>query len=478
MRLYTKVAYNTIIQIVGKFISTVLGVVAIAIMARYLGQAGFGEYTTIITFLSFFGIIADLGLTLVTVQMISRPGVDENKVLNNLFSLRLVTAIVFLGLAPLIIVFFPYSILVKTGVLITSLSFLCIALNQILVGLFQKKLRMDKVAIAEVIGRVILIIGVILSVKLNYGLLGIMTATVIASLINFILHFVFSRAFVRIKLRFDFGLWKNIISKSWPLAITIVFNLIYLRADTLILSLIKSQSEVGIYGAAYKVIDVLITLPFMFAGIILPILTLSWMKKNVIQFKKILQKSFDFMVILALPMIVGTQFVANEVMTMVAGKEFNISGSVLKILIIATGAIFLGCMFSHAIIALGKQKKIIGAYIFTSLTALAGYLFFIPKFSYIGAAWVTIYSEVIIALAAVYYVWKYSRFLPNFKVFVRALAATAVMATVLYIIPFSFYSSITGLIIFLGIGSLVYFSFLYLFEGITKNDIINLLNKD
>jgi len=477
MRLYTRVAHNTIIQIIGKFISTALGVVAIAIMARYLGQAGFGEYTTIITFLSFFGIIADLGLTLVTVQMISCPGVDENKILNNLFSLRLVTAILFLGLAPLTIIFFPYSGLVKLGVLITSLSFLCIALSQILVGLFQKKLRMDKVSIAEVVGRVILVVGVIFSVKLNYGLPGIMVATVIASIINFIIHFIFSRAFTRIKLQFDFSLWKDIISKSWPLAITIVFNLIYLKADTLILSLIKPQSEVGIYGAAYKVIDVLITLPFMFAGIILPILTLSWAEKNIIQFKKVLQKSFDFMVILALPIIIGTQFVASEVMTMVAGKEFNISGSVLKILIMATGAIFLGCMFSHAIIALGKQKKIIGVYIFTSITALAGYLFFIPKFSYIGAAWVTIYSELVIALAAIYYVWKYSKFLPSLKVFFRALAATAIMAIVLYIIPSSFYSSVIGLIIFLGIASIIYFSFLYLFKGIARNDVINLLNR-
>lgn len=478
MQLSTKVAYNTIIQVVSKFIATALGLVAVAIMARYLGQAGFGEYTIIITYLSFFGIIADLGLTLVTVQMISRPGADENKILNNLFSLRFVTAVVFLGLAPLTVIFFPYSPIVKIGVAITSLSFLCIALNQILVGLFQKKLRMDKVSIAEVAGRVILVIFIIFSVKLNYGLLGIMVATVIASIINFSLHFIFSRAFVYIKLQFDFSLWKDIVSKSWPLAITIVFNLIYLKADILILSLIKSQSEVGIYGAAYRVIDVLITVPFMFAGIILPILTLNWAKKNIAQFKKVLQRSFDFMVILALPMIIGTQFIANEMMTIIAGKEFSISGSVLKILIIAIGAIFLGCMFSHAIIALGKQKKIIGAYIFTSITALIGYLFFIPKFSYIGAAWVTIYSELIIALAAVYYVWKYSKFLPNLKIFIRSLAATVIMAIALYIIPSSFYSSGIGLMIFLSVAGIIYFAFLYLFKGITKNDIITLFNKN
>ncbi|MBI4812347.1 oligosaccharide flippase family protein [Candidatus Falkowbacteria bacterium] len=64
MTLSARIAYNTIIQIAGKIISTALGLIAVAIMTRHLGTLGFGQYTTIITFLSFFGIIADLGLTL------------------------------------------------------------------------------------------------------------------------------------------------------------------------------------------------------------------------------------------------------------------------------------------------------------------------------------------------------------------------------------------------------------------------------
>ncbi len=203
MRLSTKIAYNTIIQVVSKVIATGLGLVAIALITRYLGQEGFGQYTTIITFLSFFGIVADLGLTLVTVQMISQPGVDQNKTLSNLLGLRLASAIIFLGLAPLIIFFFPYDPIIKIGVTITTLSFLFIALNQILVGLFQKHLRMDKVSIAEVISRLVLLAGIFLVIKSGYGLIGIMIATVTASLVSFLLHYLLSRSLARIKLRFN-----------------------------------------------------------------------------------------------------------------------------------------------------------------------------------------------------------------------------------------------------------------------------------
>ena len=148
MKLATKVAYNTIIQFISKFIATVLGLVAIAIITRYLGQHGFGIYTTAITFISFFGIIADFGLTLVTVQLISQPNRDQNKMIGNLMALRLVSATVFIGLGPLIVLLFPYSAEVKSAVAIVALSFVFIALNQVLVGLFQKHLRLDKVSIA------------------------------------------------------------------------------------------------------------------------------------------------------------------------------------------------------------------------------------------------------------------------------------------------------------------------------------------
>ncbi len=474
MKLSTKVAYNTMAQVAGKFVAAGLGLAAVAVMTRYLGLTGFGEYTTIITFLSFFAIIADMGLTLVTVQMISYPGVNQNKIISNIFSLRLISAIVFLGLAPLIVFLFPYDPIIKIGVVVAALSFFFIALNQILVGVFQKNLRMDKVSIAEVAGRAVLLIGVIVAVRLNTGLIGIMAATVIASMMNFLLHYLFSVKFVRIKLSFDKKIWKEIIRKSWPLALTIALNLVYLKTDTLILSLIKPQADVGIYGAAYKVIDVVITIPFMFIGLILPIITSEWGKKNIGSFKNIMQKSFDVMVIFALPIVIGTQFTATRVMVSVFGENFAPSGAALKILILAAGIIFLGSIFTHAIIAINKQKQIIGAYLFVGITAVAGYLIFIPKYSYFGAAWVTIYSELAIVSASVYLIWKYTKFFPNLKIFFKSLLASAVMGAWLYSAQANYQMN---LFLILTAAVIIYFGMLYAVKGISKRDLKDLINR-
>ena len=477
MNLTTKVAYNTFVQIFSKFTATILGLLVVGILTRYLGQAGFGKYTTIMAFLSLFGVIADLGLTLVTTQMISQPGVDQNKVLNNLFSLRFFSALLILGLAPLAVWFFPYDVDVKIGVLIGTLSFFFISLNQILVGLFQNKLRMDKVSISEILGRIVLFLAVVGVSYYNWGLLGAMVATVLANAVNFFFHFFFSKKFIKIKFCFDWSYWGEILKKSWPLATTIVLNLVYLKGDIIILSLVNSQEDVGIYGAGYKVIDVVVMIPFLFAGIVLPILTFAWKNKEKERFKQIAQRSFNFMAILSIPLVIGSQFLATEIMTIVAGPDYRTSGLILKILVLATFFIFIGVIFSHIIIAIDKQKKVIGIYVFTSITSLIGYFIFIPKYSYIGAAWMTVYSEAVIALLVFFYVWKYAIFVPNFVIFIKSLLASLAMAVLLYFIPSSFYSSLSGLCITLFVSMLTYFIFLYLFGGIGKRELGYILNK-
>ena len=480
MKLATKIAYNTIAQIISKIISTIIGLLTIAIITRYLGAQGFGEYTTITTFLSFFAIVADLGLTLVTVQLISPKNADQEKIVGNLLGIRLISALIFIGAGPLLVFFFPYSLAIKLGVLTVAASYFFVALNQILVGIFQKNLRMDKVSIAEIASRLVLLGGIILVADFGLGLYGILAATVISSFVNFIIHYYYARRFSRLHFRFDLSYWKIIMQKSWPLAITIVFNLIYLKTDTLFLSIIPRPSqigiiaEVGLYGAAYKVIDVLITLPFMFAGIILPVLTSAWVEKNKKDFAAVLQKSFDIMVIIALPIVAGTQLLATDVITLVTGKEFAAAGPILQWLIWACAFIFLGNMFAHAIIAIDCQKKIIGAYIFVAITSVIAYSLLIPRFSYFGAAMITIYSEAMIAFASYFLVYKQTKFIPNLSVALKSAAASILMFLALY---YEYHNISQNVFIIILSSILIYFPLLIIFKGIKKTDLLTLLNK-
>jgi O-antigen/teichoic acid export membrane protein len=458
-----------IYQVAGKLLSTVLGLLALGMMTRYLGREGFGGYTTIVAFLQFFGILVDFGLTLTTVQMISEPGADENKIAGNIFTLRFFSALIFLGLAPLAVLFFPYDSTLKIGVAVTTFSFLFIALNQVLVGLFQKHLSMWKVAVAENAGRLVLLSGIAITIFFHSDLISVMMAVVLGSAANFILNFIFSLRYVRIKFVFDWQIWKEIYRRSWPIGLSIAFNLIYLKADTIILSLSQNQASVGLYGASYRVLDVLTTFPMMFAGLILPVLTATWAEKNSERFKRIMQKSFDFLVMIIVPSIFGTLFLGERLMKLVAGDDFALSGTILKILILAAGAIFLGTLFGHIVVAIKKQRVMIWGYAIVAAISLLGYIILIPRYTYWAAAWITVFSEGAVALLTFFVVWKTTKMIPSGKILFKTIIASLAMSGILYSL------SPANLLLLILLGATVYFAVLYLLRGYNRETVTEII---
>lgn len=468
MSLTRQVAHNTIYQAVGKVLATILGVLAIALMTRYLGQAGFGQYSTIIAFLQFFGIMVDMGLTLITVQMIAQPGADEEKIVGNIFALRFFSALIFLSLAPLVALLTPYPAIIKIGIAITALHFFFIALTQVLIGLFQKHLSTGRAAIAEVVGRIFLLAGIILAIYYSRGILWIMVAVILGSLANFLVAYWLSKKFVRIRLRFDWLIWQKILILAWPVGISIIFNLIYLKADTLILSFLRPESEVGLYGAPYRVLEILVTFPFMFVGLIMPSLTYHWASQDREKMKKIIQKAFDALALLAVPLVVGTFFLGRPIMILVAGQEFAVSGDILKILMLACGIIFLGVLFAHVIVVTNQQKRMIWGYLATAVIALAGYLIFIPKYSYWGAAWMTVVSESMIALIAFIVAYRTTKIMPSPRILIKAIIASLIMAVPLWLLDN--YS----ILILIPLAVLIYLPVLYLIKGFDKKVILEI----
>ena len=107
MSLTKKIAHNTMIQYIGKIVTTILGIFVVALMTRYLGKEGFGQYITVTAFLAFFGIIVDFGLSLTATRTVGKPGLDINKYLSNMMTLRIISSFIFMGLAPLVVWIFP-----------------------------------------------------------------------------------------------------------------------------------------------------------------------------------------------------------------------------------------------------------------------------------------------------------------------------------------------------------------------------------
>jgi O-antigen/teichoic acid export membrane protein len=470
MSLTRKIAHNTITQIVGKIISTLLGLVAIGMMTRYLGQEKFGWYITVTAFLQFIGILTDFGMIVVTAQMLSEPFHNKIKLFKNLFSFRFFTAIFFFGLAPLIALLFPYPTEVKIAIGVTAIAFLSITLNQVFVGLYQTKLKMHIQAIGEVIGRIVLVVGIWLLIKNGSSFLPIMGVVAVSSISHTIFLWIKARKEITISFAFDWPVWKNIIKKMWPIAVAIIFNVVYLKGDLILLSVLVPQSDVGIYGAAYRVLDVITQSAMMIMGILLPLMAFAWSRKRKHEFKKYYQQSFDIMMLFAIPMMLGVIILSNKIMQFIAGNEFADSGKILAILSIAVFGVFFGAIFGHTAVAINKQKQTLWIYISNAFIALTAYLIFIPMYGLYGAAWVSVFSELYAGILLFFTIRHYTKEKLRFNTTIKIIFASLVMCLVL-----KFTSQLHVLFMIL-IGMMVYSAVLLLVGGISKKTIKEIIN--
>ncbi len=429
------IAKNTVIQVVGRTFGTIFGLITLGVMTRYLGTTGYGAFTTVTSFLQFFGILVDFGLSLTTVAMLAEHGADKDKIASNIFTLRVISAALFFAIAPLVVLAFPYSHEIKSGVGVAAASFFMIALNQVLTSVLQKELRMARAAAAEVVGRSGLLFGVLAVAHWHLGLKWMLSTLVLGNALTALWNWLLVRKLVRVDWRFDWLVWKEVFDRSWPIALAITFNLVYLKGDVIVLSLTRSQEEVGIYGAAYKILDVLTVVPIMFMGLVLPLLVKARHENSQGDWNRIMQKAFDFMAVLAMPLVAGTLVVGDALMNLFAGDAFAGAGQLLVILIVACAAVFFGSFFGHAVIAAKKQRVMVWGYAIDAIIATALYVWSIPKYGPVAAAWVTVAAESFIACATFFVVWRATKFVPSLGVALRAALAASLMAGFVSILP-------------------------------------------
>jgi len=468
MAIARKIAYNVIFNVITKIISTILALVGIGFITRYLGKEGFGDYSTVLAFFAFFGSVADLGLYSITAREISRPEADEKKIVSNALALRLTSSLLVFLITPLFIYFLPYSSEVKIGILIVAASFVFSTTYMVLNGIFQKNLAMDKVASAEVLGKLLQILIIILAVKLDLGFIAIVFSVLAAMLLNFAIIVFLARKYVSLSLQFDFSYWKKFLVEAAPLGFSSLIIFIYFKIDTILLSILKTATEVGIYNAAYKVMENITFFPAMIIGLIFPLLS-KYIFSDKKEFSRIANETLKVFLILIVPLVLGTVFLADGIIHLIGGDAFAASASILRILIFALVFIFFGNLFNSILIAGNHQKKLILPLAFCAIFNISSNLLFIPIFSYTAAAFTSVATEFFVALAGFYLVSKYTHFKPSFSHLPRILFSGLAMGLFLFL-----FSSANFFLLAFGSAG-VYLLFLWLTKTITVAELSTII---
>lgn len=399
-----RVFYNAGAQILGKVFTAGTTLIVTLLVGRSLGPAGFGDFTKIFVFVGYFYTFADFGLNSIFVAKSNLK--DEKTLFRVLVSLRLVMALVFVGLALLVGFFLPYNAaentgfgpLVKIGIAMASVTILTQGLYTTANAFFQKKLRYDLSTIAAVSGAITILLAAFLISFKGGSVIQFAQAYVVGGIVTvFAAYLILYRKWrIFVIPKIDRSAFLNYLSKSWPVGLALILNLLYFRVDVLILAWVRPPEDVGIYGLSYQFFEASLAVPIFFVNAIYPYLAGVY-KQNINKF----YKNFKFWVSVLLAISVALSvFLILVSLLIPLLYDLRFAPSRVPLVILASGIpfFFISALLWHVLIIFDRQKNLVLVYGAGFVFNLAANLIFIPKFGYIAAAVTTVVSEAFILL--------------------------------------------------------------------------------
>ena len=443
----------------------ILGFVLVIFIARCLGDVEFGKYSFALAFAGLFAILSNIGLQIVVTRDVARDRSQAGRYLGNVALIELILLIITFFLMLITINLMNYPNDTKLIVYIIGIAVL---LDGTFIMLFKSIFRafekMEYEALVTILEKSIFVCLGFFTLFYGYGLIGLVLAYLLANIVIFIFSFLITvQKFAIPRFEIERHLWKYLILTALPFGLAGVLNLIYIRTDTIMLSMIKGDAVVGWYNAAHTLVSSLSLISIGFITAIFPSMSNSFVssKKSLIG---IYESSFKYSLILLLPIAVGTTLLADRIILFVYGESFIHSVGALQILIWSGVISFLNSLYYATLGAINRQKitSIImgsGAIVNVFLNLLL-----IPMLSYIGAGIATIATQAACLILAYYLMSKYLHKLPLFKLTVKPMIASIGMGF------FLLYFHNINLLILIVSAAIVYFVMFIGIKGFDNED--------
>lgn len=419
------VAWNTGSQLLGKVVgSTAMFLVSI-LVARSFGAQGFGDFTKIITFVAFFYLLVDFGLNAVYLQR--QIGNNKQKTVNGnaewatIFGMRLLGGTILMFLAVAMLAFLPqgidqgYTGLVRLGIILYSPTILIQGATVSANAIFQKHLRYEIATVAIFAGNIVSLLLVWIAVHALSplaGVIGVTTALLLGYGVTGSVSLLLARRMDQsTRISFDPKTAKALFFLALPLGITLLFNQIYFRIDSVVLALTRTTVEVGLYGLAYKVFELPLVIPTFFMNSVYPLLLAKQMTKDVgrrtYEMKMLLRKSFITLGLMSVVLCLTFWYAAP--LLSVIRPEFAQSVAPLRVLILGLPFFFLTSLLMWTLIALKRQIVLVAIYGGSMTINISLNIWLVPTYGYMAAAWVTVFSEAIVLFVSAGYLWQLFR---------------------------------------------------------------------
>jgi O-antigen/teichoic acid export membrane protein len=269
---------------------------------------------------------------------------------------------------------------------------------------------------------------------LGYGFVGLAAVSLLVNLATaLILGTLATRLFFAPKLQFDSRFIRTMAQDSFPLMVNNLLSKVFFLSDVLLLRPLRGDVEVGYYGAAYRYIRGLDVIPSYFTLAIFPLIS-RFAESQRDSLVRAYVLSVKILVMIALPIAVGTTFIAQELILILAGPEFLPSVLALQLLIWYTPVGFINSVTHYVLIAINQQRFLTRAFLFGAAFNILTNLLLIPRYGYAAAAAITALSEVALLIPFYYCVRQNLTRLPWVEVFWRPGLAAALMAALMWLL--------------------------------------------
>ncbi|MCX6791594.1 MAG: flippase [Candidatus Gottesmanbacteria bacterium] len=385
------VAANTVSQLVGKGLSAIATFVVTLLIARQLGASGYGDFVKITTYVAFFYLLADFGINAVYLQQ-----AESRTSWPSLVCIRTIGGLLLIACALGIVTLLPgtrtagYTSFVRLGILLYSPTILFQAWITTGNAVFQKRLRYDFAAWAIFFGSLVTVglLWALLFVWQVPAVTGALLALVAGSVVTAATTIYFAFRLHPFAIPHISGAdIRRLFLPSIPLGITLLFNLVYFRADSVVLTLTRPTAEVGVYGLAYKVFEVVLVFPTFFMNAVYPFMV----KEQHVNLKKIFTNSFLFLLVTSLASLLILWFTAPA-LTLVK-SDFAPSISALRVLSLGLPFFFVTSATMWVLVALKKQSALAVIYGVSMIVNIIGNILLVPIYGFMAAAWLTGISE-------------------------------------------------------------------------------------
>lgn len=463
---------NSIYNVIYKLLNVLFPLASASYVSRVLMAEGVGKFASAQNVVSYFLLIAALGIPSYGTREIAKMHNDKYAV-NQLFS-----ELFYLNLMSTLLCCFAYYIFIfKSGyfddelylyaTLGISVIFNIINIDWYYQGTEEFKYIATRSFVIKFIMLILLFIFV--HSKNDYVIYAIIY--VLATAGNYFLNIIYLKK-KEVKLVFTGIKLKKHIKPILILLCTTLAIELYTLLDTTMITYYCESQNVAYYTNSIKIVRIIITLISAIGGVLLPRLSYYYSEGRIDDCNQVINKVFYVMLFLFLPCGVGIILVADMIQTFLFGVSFAAAASTLKIAALLIYALGFSNLFgTQVLLTFNSEKKLFLCTVVGAVSNICMNTFLIPRFQQNGAAIASVISETLVTVLSFYFASKYVHVKFEKKIIGYSCFSCVIMAFIIILIQTLFKNSYLLMFIEIIVGMLVYL----LSSIVLKNPIINIL---